>query len=269
MSLWANNLGELRRKEMDIVRRTLRFRKFSNCLELGAGSGVQSRMLREFCDNVVASDLNEHRLMQSPKVDGIDRMVVDAEALAEQLEGKSYDFIFSSNMLEHLPRPADCLKGCLAVLADDGVIVHVVPNPTWRTLCTLLHPVAKARNLVYRLFNKSRVATQRGTNTTGQHSRPGNNLKLNRGDSYADRAKFKSFLPSVHGVSNGLIEETLRFRLVVWRTLFEKNGLEIITIAKGPISTGHGFGFACLKRVLEQIGISSEYIFVLQRKNAA
>ena len=267
MSFWLRNLNEFKRKETDIVRRSCNFREFRNCLELGAGSGVQTKMLKAFCDKVVATDLNEQRLMKSSQVDGIERRVLDAELLSEQLVEESFDLIFSSNLLEHLVRPDDCLKGCLAALDDQGLIVHVVPNPTWRSLCTLVHPVAKIRNLLSRLFVSSKAGVWVQPRDKFPHSGQGNNLKLNRATPHGSLAKFKRYLPAVHGVSDGLIEETLRFRLAAWRNLFEKNGLEIITIAKGPVATGHGLGFASLKGFLESVGVSSEYVFVMRKKN--
>ena len=69
-------------------------------------------------------------------------------------------------------------------------------------------------------------------------------------------------MPPVHGVGNGLIDETLRFRRKSWQELFQRNELEIIGTAKGPISTGHGFGFKGLKTLLEKLGVSSEYVFL-------
>ena len=79
---------------MAVVRHLIGNRKFERCLELGAGAGLQSIMLKEFCDLVIATDLNEQRLMQAPEKYGIQRRVIDAEALADQLAGESFDLIF-------------------------------------------------------------------------------------------------------------------------------------------------------------------------------
>ena len=57
----------------------------------------------------------------------------DAERVDEAFEPQTFDLVFSSNMLEHLPDPGRALRAMRTVMQDDGIAIHVVPSPFWKT----------------------------------------------------------------------------------------------------------------------------------------
>ena len=47
---------------------------------------------------------------------------------AQALQGQTFDFIYSINVLEHIPELADAMAGMARVLSADGTMVHTCPN---------------------------------------------------------------------------------------------------------------------------------------------
>ena len=77
---------------------------------------------------------------------------------------KSFDIVFSSNLLEHLPDPSVVLRGVHRLLKDDGITVHIMPGPFWK-LCqmALYHPAnGLASEYVYSAVKKGRVSAAAG-----------------------------------------------------------------------------------------------------------
>jgi len=245
-----------------MVRQEMPERQFASCLELGAGRCLQSPLLLEFCSSVLATDLNEERLMSANVDRRIKRAVLDAENFADEFEDQKFDLIFSSNMLEHLPNPAQCVRESAKVLSEGGIMVHIVPNATWRLLCTLLYYPVKARNLSRKIFGSPHFSKFGKVQKQLPKSQE-NNIKSSEGE----KKKRFSFSPPVHGVSPTLRAEFKQFRKSSWTKLFADSGVRVALIKSGPLSTGYGLGFPKLKFLLEKLGLASAYIFFLVPDN--
>lgn len=257
---WDINLEKLRIKEINIVFDYLGSRRFRNALELGAGNGFQSALLVDRCENLIATDMNEERLPKLSEDPRIDFQVLDAEIVGDWFEGETFDFIFSSNLMEHLPDVDRCLSGCHKILAREGVMINILPNWGWRLIASILYYPVKASRLAGKLLQYRRITRDR-TRTVGSAIR-GNNLKLNRKKSpIIDR-----LLPPPHGVSANSLIELYAFRRQAWIEIFQKNDFEVIAVLNGPISTGHGVGFEKIKTFFEYLGFTTEYIFVLKKR---
>jgi len=76
-------------------------------------------------------------------------------------------------------------------------------------------------------------------------------------------------VPEPHGVSRSHVEEFSAFSRRRWKAEFERANFEIIAILKGPVASGYGFGFEGLRRFLERLGVTSEYIYVARKRGAA
>lgn len=267
MNAWKKNLRSLRIREIKILSAFLKDRQFISCLELGAGEGWQSAQLKRFCSSVLATDLNEDRLFSGCKINGVTRSIVDAENLEDAFPNQKFDLIFSSNMLEHLPEPNLCLQQSKNILDDGGMIVHIVPNLTWRFLCALLYYPVKLRNVI-RMFTKTSGWNSSGLPVSDRSPGSRNNLKKDPVGQSLEKNGFLSrilqrMLPPVHGVSDGVFQEALMFRKNAWAKLFIENGLVVDKVIKGPLSSGHGLGFEKVKNFLEQRGLCGSYIFIL------
>ena len=256
MNRWASNLRLLRLREIEILEEYLRDRRFRNCLELGAGSGIQSAELTRFCDRVVATDLDAERLFSSEARLDVERKIADAEDLLTVFEGQEFDLLFSSNVLEHLPNVSRFLDQSRFLLAPGGIAIHILPNPLWRLLSTCFFYPAKLYSLV------DSVASASSGKRASKVKKLGNNIKKQ----VSRKSRWARFFPQPHGVSDSLVQEFLAFRKSVWIEAFESQGWSVVSILNGPISTGYGLGFNTVKAFMERAGLSTEYIFVLKLK---
>ena len=75
-------------------------------------------------------------------------------------EDNSFDLIFSSNLLEHLPNPDKCIKECKRLIKPNGFIIHTVPNNTWK----IFHLIFYYPYIIKRVFSKLRKEKKINTN---------------------------------------------------------------------------------------------------------
>jgi SAM-dependent methyltransferase len=101
-------------------------------LEIGAGSGWQAKFLTEHgyavdAIDVGTSEYREVRVWPVTEYDGYTIPFPDA----------SFDVVFSSNVMEHIPHVRQFQSEILRVLRPGGIAVHAMPSATWRLLTTL------------------------------------------------------------------------------------------------------------------------------------
>ena len=101
---------------------------FRRGLELGAGDAFQSSLLAHYVDFLVVTDFSDQILEHEDTPQRVHR-VCDAEQVDEAFAAGEFDLVFSSNMMEHVPRPQRVLAGVQRVLSDDGIAIHVMPSP--------------------------------------------------------------------------------------------------------------------------------------------
>ena len=119
------HLESIRRYELDLVIDLLH--RNGRVLEIGAGTGWQAQIFSKRGYDVAAIDLasscyKEHRVWPIIDYDGEHIPFVD----------KSFDIIFTSSVLEHVPHLIDFQKEIHRVLKPDGYAIHVVPSGSWR-----------------------------------------------------------------------------------------------------------------------------------------
>ena len=145
-------------------------------------------------------------------------------------------------------------------MRQDGLAINIVPNSYWRLLSTaLFYPVKLSRLAAYLI---SRFNFRRSDLQLQKSDLRGNNLKLVR----KKRRFFDLVVPPPHGISANSFSEILAFRKKVWIKIFERNGFDVIDVIDGPISSGYGIGFYRVKKVLEALGVTTEYIYVLKKR---
>ena len=249
---WKSYIENLRKREIEIILPYLKSRNISNGLEIGAGSGYQSGLLTNYIENLYCTELNDERLNME-RANGIKYIIADAEIIDTYFEHEYFDFIFSSNLFEHLPSPEKAIRGIKKVLRTDGIAIHIIPSP-FNVIVRLLlwYPNFIVSSFDY-LF--SQKVLENGSKKLG------NNIKLNRTSSKWKRI----LLPQPHGVSRSIYTEIADMNKKKWISQFEKEKLTIIKVIKGPVASGYGFGFNMLRRVCEKIGLTSEFIYLLKK----
>lgn len=253
---WIQHLQKFRYRELEIAFKHLESNSFGKGLELGAGDGFQSKLLIQYIDHLIATDLNDERLSLNSTSTRIEYIILDAEEVKGSFAPGTFDIVYSSNLMEHLPNVRKCFKGIYNVLKDDGIALHIMPSPGWRFFATLLHFPNKFANILMRISNKTSTSTS---------SKKGNNLKVKR--EKGSRVK-NFFIPKPHGISSNFISEFFAFSKSKWIKDFEATDFEIVKIVKGPVSSGYGFGFDRIRKFLEKIGVATEYIYIVKKKKA-
>jgi len=105
-------------------------------LEIGSGSGWQAKRLSTLGFSVEAIDVPSSnyvstRVWPVREYDGTRIPFLD----------ESFDCVFSSNTLEHIPHVREFQREILRVLKPGGIAVHVVPSASWRVWTNLTNPL--------------------------------------------------------------------------------------------------------------------------------
>ena len=106
-------------------------------LEVGAGTGWQAQMLAEHGYTVEAIDLASSRYRDSRV-----RPITEYDGRTIPYQDHSFDIVFSSCVLEHIPHVRAFQREIHRVLKPGGCALHVVPSRTWRLWTNVTH-VAK------------------------------------------------------------------------------------------------------------------------------
>lgn len=255
---WLTNLHAIRKREIDIIFSGCREKVFEKMLELGSGDCYQTGLLTKYAIVLTATEYSSCWLSGKKDTENTRFKVCDAEHVGQCFGNKEFDFVFSSNVIEHLTNIQPALSEMREVMKDDGFAVHVMPAPLWKAF----HLLFFYPNLILNIIEK--VTRHNSTSRPPSHPvqktyEPDNNPKL-------PKNKYKIFRPVPHGAYRSNFEEFFKFARTRWLREFSKAGFEPIAVLKGPVSSPFGFGLNYLRLWLERIGFATEYIYVLKKK---
>jgi SAM-dependent methyltransferase len=261
---WFSYLHDFRVREFRLIFDRFPEGCFSRILELGAGDAFQSHMLVPYGHTVVSTDV---RLPPVGDDSGIDARELSADHVADVFEPGEFDLVYSSNMLEHVPDPPAVFRAAAAVLADDGITIHVMPNRIWKVCQVVLwipHLLAGAIDDLV-TARSPRAVLDRLRRTAGPDGAPSGTEKNTPTVVRRRRSTMrKALLPDPHGVSATHREEFAVWARRRWSAEFERAGLEIVAVLNGPFSSGYGFGLRSVTARLER-HVGSEYVFVAKK----
>jgi SAM-dependent methyltransferase len=259
---WIANLHLLRGREIERIFSNCPRKYFGSGLEIGAGDCFQSGLLSEYVERLTVTEYSEEWLKDKKDSGRITHMACDAEKIGGYFPEKTFDLVYSSNVLEHLPRPELALEGIRKILKDDGITVHSVPNRLWKFSHLLLfyphlllYAVEKALEPGY--LSRKIMRPAKPEQKTGPAAELPNNPKTER--------PFKIFSPMPHGVSATHWEEFRNFGKKRWLDKFRKAGFDVLKVEKGELSSPFGFGWNALRKLLSGLGLASEYIFIAKK----
>ena len=251
---WIPLLHALRRREVEKVFEHVARPYFNNGLEVGAGDGYQTSLLMRHCKHLICTDINFQRITGKIESENVTYVACDAEQLMDSFTESTFDFIFSSNLLEHLPNKQAFLASVMKLLRPGGISVHIVPNRFWKFNAMVLHHLNVGLSILEVLLSKRQDREQSVTHD--------NNPKGFKRYSLIRRLLW----PVPHGVYQSNLEEFIQYGLDRWEREFEHAGFRSIKTVKGPVCSSYGFGFDRLRFFLEKCGFCSEYIFILEKK---
>lgn len=249
---WHKYLQEYKRKEAGAVFRGFSRGRHGRCLEIGSGNGFEATLIKDYFSSFIATEYNGNGF-------GIrDKSLLYCTCNAERLPFKdeSFDFVFSSNVIEHIKDRQASLSEMRRVLKDGGTAIHIVPSRMWKFLnCALLYPylfllLLNIKELKRRIMEKKEDSVDCGR---------GMAVSFRRGI-------LKYAFPRVHGEYRGHTEEFTSYGRRQWEDFFRKSGFAVTKTIKLPLTSGYGFSLDRLKPFLERMGFSSTYaIFMVQR----
>ena len=207
--MFVEQLSRIREYELNRVLPC--FNAGCRVLEIGAGNGWQARLLSDLGFEVEAIDAAESLL---PLVFPV--QLYDGATLP--FDDKSFDLVFSSNVLEHIPHVDGFQKEMQRVLRPGGRAVHILPSATWRIWSNLTHYIYVSKVAFFMLFPVMR---------TGDQSEPVNRQIQNR-KKYTRPQLLKMFLiPGRHGENGNALSEVYHFSRHRWQALFHKAGWNV------------------------------------------
>lgn len=230
---------------------------FGKALELGCGSGRASQHLAYYCKKLFALEYNEN-LLTEQSGDKVTYIIGDAQDLS-RFDDNEMDLIFSSSLIEHLPHLDRCLAECGRVIKQDGLIVHTVPNRTWKIFNLLLYYPFGIKVFLTGIFSKNKSHWTGGPRSA-QTALDSNLQPVSKKFSIR-----KNFLPKTHGISRTHISEFRSWGQKQWTRIFEKNQLEVVRVVRLPFYFGWGYNFRFLIRLGNWIGLSSCTGYVLKK----
>ncbi len=260
---FAVYISDLRHQEFAMIFGACPADLFDRALELGAGwRAIHSTLLATRARHVLSTDFKDAILEHTPS-ERIAYRVCDAEHVGDVFAPQSFDLIFSSNLLEHLPDLQGTLRGIHDVLTDDGITIHVMPSRFFKVLDMLGYLPRQVAYVVEGVTKPGGLGKLRkrlrGTAASTGPSSGENNLKLTpRRRSLVQKLVW----PLPHGISATHRDEWAAFGVQRWKQAFAQNGFTVVAVRKGPVSSGHGFGLTRIRAVLERLGFTSEYAYI-------
>jgi 2-polyprenyl-3-methyl-5-hydroxy-6-metoxy-1,4-benzoquinol methylase len=189
-------------------------------LEIGAGTGWQSRMLAESGHDIKAIDLANSSYAEDRTYNIVD---YDGEHIPFAIN--EFDIIFSSNVLEHIPAVVSFQEEIKRVLRPDGLVIHLIPSSTWRFWSSISHYLLPLMYLLGKLSSKIRQPKAES------HDEKGNNLSIDeKVRSLSVMGIVRRLLwPSRHGEFGNSLTEIYYFSQYRWHKLFINTGWSIVT----------------------------------------
>jgi len=248
----------LRRFEVECIFETCVRREFSEAIELGCGSGLHSRHVASYCKHLTATEYDEGKLCAEGS-ENLTFAIADAQDLS-RFSDSSMDLVFSSNLLEHLPRVDDCLKECRRVVKSDGLIVHTLPSRTWMVFRLALFYPSLARVAVRKRCCRGKPSAPAGDGNDKQH------LNDNLAPLDSSRSLLGKLRTRPHGISSTHWQEFKDWKEGRWLEIFRRNELEVANIIRLPFYFGHGYSFRLLLRLGNYVGLSGSTAYVMHKR---
>lgn len=205
-----NHLNALRASEIELI--LTRFTPGARILELGAGTGRQALEISRRGFDVEAIEIGASNYAQ-------DRLfpITDYDGRHIPFPDNSFDIVFSSNVLEHVPDLVQMHAEIRRVLRPGGKCVHVLPTDSWRFWTTVS---AFPASLQYALTLRDQFRLSWPIDANERQ-------RLRSVAVAVARHLSAPFRQTRHGERGNVLTEMWYFRPDWWRVNFRRNGFVI------------------------------------------
>lgn len=235
----------IRCEELAAIRQWLaaQGRRGANLLEIGGGNGFLANELTTLGFQVTSIDPRPREPSYFPVQPGNSTQLSFAD--------DSFDVIFSSNVLEHIPPIDAAIREMKRVLKPGGIMIHTMPTPMNTLLTMLGQPIGywgglwfvlrQAAGLLRKALPPSRKAASLSSKET--HDSSAKPTATGQSVSKADLIRamelvnpLRLLIPEPHGVSPSCFEELWDWRPKVWCDRFGKHGLTVKEVKPLPLA---------------------------------
>jgi len=182
-------------------------------LEIGGGTGAQARSLERRGFKVASVDLDSS-LYRFRRV----FPVIEYDGTRLPFPDRSFDAVYSSNVLEHVADPAPLYAEIRRVLRPGGRGIHLMPSASWRFFSSVTHYWALPSKAYRRFAGVPPGPDELPTNPTGSSKRGILSLALS------------NILPPRHGEEGSSFGELFRFRAAAWVGHFRAHGITVLVV---------------------------------------
>lgn len=214
-------LETLRRAELDLVKPY--FKPGLRILELGGGSGFQASLISSWGCEVFSIDIPQRSALQKYYYP-----VQDYDGKNIPFESISFDIVFSSNVLEHIPALPPILAEIGRVLKPGGFAIHILPSSAWRFWASIAHYLYILKRLLGQQHSIPGMATA-----------PSVQEKLEQhGLTYVIK---RILLAGPHGEYPSALSELYYFSKDRWFQVFQENGFDVVSVSGNKLLySGYG-----------------------------
>lgn len=212
-------LHYIRQHELEASLEAADLKPGAHVLDFGAGDGFAAKLISDKGYNVLAVDLAPRSPAHFP--------VIKIGTPELPFADDSFDFIYSSNVLEHVETVPETLKELSRILHPTGTIIFTMPTPMWR-LCALLEiPFLFLRAIFIRKEINYFEVSQQDTPPVQQ------NQPVKKKRPFWPRIYHHIMAP--HGVSPSSLHELYDFSEIRWKNVFKQNHYKVKSVIPMPI----------------------------------
>lgn len=232
----------------------------TSILEIGGGAGWQAKKLSEAGFEVESIDMP-----QSIYANARVWPITDYDGKRIPFPDDSFDIVFSSSALEHIPHLGEFQNEMKRVLKTNGLAMHIVPSGGWRFWTILMHYPFIVKMLAVMSW---RAWLGRGETPTQ------NELESLARTQIRQLSKLgllkKAILPQRHGERGSALSEIYYFSRKQWYGHFEQSGWFVDQVFSnriaysGYVILGRLLSIPC-RRQLSRILGSACHVFILRK----